>query len=134
MATLQFYHEKWKYKIEPSAAYYRLTFAKSLHRSVDYVLSIVFCQGNSIAYKSRQSLKIQVGLWLLTMIVVIYGYTGTLTAYLTLPKWMPTVSTAQDLASRDDIHFTVESDNELYYKINVANFMQREVWAICINI
>ena len=128
MASFQFYHKKWNYNIESDDSN-RLTFDKSLHRSFDYVLSIVFCQGNCVAYKSRLSLKIQVGLWLLAMIVVIYAYNGTLTAYLTLPKWMPTVSTAQDLASRDDIHLTIESDNELYYKINVTNFIPHEVLA-----
>lgn len=58
------------------------------------------------------------------MVVVVYAYTGVLTAYLTLPKLEPTVDTFEQLASSRRFRITVEKDTLLANQIMVTSLMQ----------
>ena len=56
------------------------------------------------------------GLWLLVMVVITNAYTGTLTAFLTVPKLEPTVNTLEELAVGGKFKLTVELNSDISYK------------------
>lgn len=56
----------------------------------------------------------------MSLIVLMNAYTGTLTAFLTVPKLKPTISTIEELeASSNERMLAVEPDTDFYYKCMV---------------
>ncbi len=68
--------------------------------------------GNLVPYNSRQSFKILVGIWLLSMLVLIYAYTGVMTSLLTVPKLQPIVQTLEETVQKNRL-VTMERDRTL---------------------
>lgn len=64
--------------------------------------------GNYIRYTTNSLVKMAIVLWLLPMLVLVYAYTGTLTACLTFPKLEPLVSTLEQVAASRKFRLTVE--------------------------
>jgi len=103
-----------------------------IYRQLEYVLTIVFSQGNLlnkyiimynlikellqlgnlVPYNSRQSFKILVGIWLLSMVVLIYAYTGVMTSLLTVTKLQPIVQTLEETVQKNRL-VTMERDRTL---------------------
>ena len=69
-------------------------------------------QGNTVPYQSRQSFKILVGIWLLSMVVLIYAYSGVMTSLLTVPKLKPIVQTLEETIQQNRL-VTMERDRTL---------------------
>lgn len=76
--------------------------------------------GDYTYYKARLSLRLSVGIWLLTMIILVNAYTGTLTAFLTVPKLKPTVDTFEELANSQEKTLIIEPNTALSIKIMVC--------------
>ncbi len=64
--------------------------------------------GNSVSYNARTSFKILVAFWLLSMVVIVFAYTGVLTSLLSVPKLEPTVNTVENLANDGKLRMTIE--------------------------
>ena len=75
--------------------------------------------GDYIYYKALLSLRLSVGIWLLAMIVLVNAYTGTLTAFLTVPKLKPTINTFEELANSKERTLIIEPDADLAFKFMV---------------
>nr|CAH0108301.1 unnamed protein product [Daphnia galeata] len=69
-----------------------------VNRYAIYMLTVITGQGNHLSSKEKFSLRLAVGLWCLTMIVLVNAYSGTLTSYLTVPKLVPIVNTFAELS------------------------------------
>ena len=55
-------------------------------------------------------------------IVVVNAYTGVLTAFLTVPKLKPTISTVEELAeNKDGLSLVIEPETDLSYKFTVSH-------------
>ena len=68
-------------------------------------------KGNSGSHtRDRSSYKILTGIWLLSMVVLINGYSGVLTSYLTIPKLNPIANTLQEVADSKELRVTVEKN------------------------
>lgn len=77
--------------------------------------------GNYIRYSSRTGIRLVLSAWLLSMVVIVYAYTGVLTAYLTVQKLEPTVDTFEQLASSNcRFRITVEKDTLFSNQIMVT--------------
>lgn len=63
-------------------------------------------------YQSPQSFKILVGIWLLSMVVLVYAYTGVMTSMLTVPKLKPIVQTLEETVQQSRL-ITLEKDTTL---------------------
>ncbi|KAI9554064.1 hypothetical protein GHT06_019336 [Daphnia sinensis] len=72
-----------------------------------FVMTIVAAQGNYASPKTGFPFRLMLGLWCLTMVVLVNAYTGTLMSYLTVPKLKPIVNTLAELAARRDTQMTV---------------------------
>lgn len=59
-----------------------------------------FNQGYHHRYKLTKAFQIMIGLWLLSMIVLVYAYTGVMTSLLTIPKWEPIVKDFEDVVTQ----------------------------------
>lgn len=71
-------------------------------------LNWLFYTGNKVS-GTNFSLLIVTGNWLLAMVVIIYAYTGVLTALLSIPKLEKTIETLEELASSSRFKLTIES-------------------------
>ncbi len=60
--------------------------------------------------RDRSSYRILTAIWLLSMVVLINGYSGVLTSYLTIPKLNPIVNTIKEVAERKELRVTVEKN------------------------
>jgi len=58
---------------------------------MQYVIGNFFYKGNHVSSQFGVTFKFMVGVWLLSMIVLIYAYTGVMTAFLSVPKLEPTL-------------------------------------------
>lgn len=67
----------------------------------------------------RTSIRMALAAWLLAMVVIVYAYTGVLTAYLTVSKLEPTVDTIEQLASSNRYRITMERSTLLSKQIMV---------------
>lgn len=68
---------------------------------------VCFPIGNYASPKTGFPFRLMLGLWCLTMVVLVNAYTGTLMSYLTVPKLKPIVNTLAELADRHDTQMTV---------------------------
>lgn len=85
-------------------------------------INIVACiPGNYIRYTTGDLVRIAILFWLVPMFVLVYAYTGTLTAFLTAPKLEPIVSTLEELAETQKFHLTVEKNTLMASIIFVSN-------------
>jgi len=76
-------------------------------------------EGYLVSYTSRQSLKILVGVWLISMVVLINAYAGVMTALLTVPKLMPIVNSLEEAATQNRL-VTLEFNTPMYRIISVS--------------
>ncbi|KAI9556993.1 hypothetical protein GHT06_016787 [Daphnia sinensis] len=76
------------------------SFTDAISRHVNYVITVITGQGNSISPKEKFSLRLVAGLWCLTMMVMVNAYSSILTSYLAVHKLTPIVNTLQELAAR----------------------------------
>ena len=53
-------------------------------------------KGNRVSSQFGVTFKFMVGVWLLSMIVLIYAYTGVMTAFLSVPKLEPIVKNFEE--------------------------------------
>nr|CAH0102497.1 unnamed protein product [Daphnia galeata] len=58
----------------------------------------------------RLSFRILVGAWLLVATVLVNSYSGTVVAYLTVPKMKPSINTFEDLAASEDVQLLIKED------------------------
>ena len=58
----------------------------------------------------RFSLRILVGVWLLIATVLVNSYSGTVVAYLTVPKLKPSINTFEDLVKNEDVGLIIKDD------------------------
>lgn len=58
----------------------------------------------------RFTLRILVGVWLLIATVLVNSYSGTVVAYLTVPKMKPSINTFEDLLANEDVGFLIKDD------------------------
>ena len=65
-------------------------------------------EGNAVPYTARNSFRILIGLWLLSMVVITYAYTGVLTSMLASPKLEPTVDSLDELVKGEKFRLTLE--------------------------
>ena len=108
------------------------------YKQIEYVLTIISCQGivmyfffftsitflfirsnfqmerkgNSTPFKVNWPFRTVTAPWLLSMIVIIYGYLGVLTANFTVPKMEPIVNTFDELASSSHFRVTLSSNQQ----------------------
>ena len=75
-------------------------------------------EGYLVSYTSRQSLKILVGFWLISMVVLINAYAGVMTALLTAPKLMPIVNTLEEAVTQNRL-VTMHTTSLMYEFISV---------------
>ncbi len=75
-----------------------------------YYYLYFFHIGNVVSYNVRTSFKILVGIWLLSMVVLIFAYSGVLTSLLSVPKLEPTVNTLEDLVKGGQLRITIEKN------------------------
>lgn len=73
-------------------------------------INLVTKGNNGSHTRDRSSYKILAGLWLLSMIVLINGYSGVLTSFLTIPKLNPIANTLQDVAESNELRVTIEKN------------------------
>ncbi len=82
--------------------------------SIDFKFPKYFLrEGNKLSQKASLSLHLTVGLWCLTLVVLINAYTGKLTAYLAVPKLEPIVNTLIELAASRDKKLTMDFESDL---------------------
>lgn len=67
-------------------------------------------------------MRIVIVLWLLPMFIMIYAYTGTLTAFLTIPKLEPIVTNLKELADSSRFRLTIEESTQMADIIFVGCF------------
>ena len=70
-------------------------------------------KGNSFSYATKTALRIAGTAWLLSMIVVIYAYSGVLTSLLAVQKLEPTVDTLDQLVAGGKFQLTMEKNSQL---------------------
>ena len=61
-------------------------------------------------YTARNSIRFIIGLWLLTMVVIVNSYSGVLTSLLAIPKLEPTIESVEDLVASEQYKLTIEKD------------------------
>ena len=69
----------------------------------------------------RLSFRILVGAWLLVATVLVNSYSGTVVAYLTVPKMKPSINTFEDLAASEDVQLLIKEDVIIGQQILVVN-------------
>nr|CAH0102495.1 unnamed protein product [Daphnia galeata] len=74
-----------------------------------YVLNIITNQGGNVAV-AHFSFRILVGVWVLIATVLVNSYSGTVVAYLTVPKMKPPINTFEDLAASNDVEILIKED------------------------
>ena len=87
-----------------------------------------FFSGNHLSSKEKFSLRLAVGLWCLTMIVLVNAYSGTLTSYLTVPKLEPIVNTLAELSLRTNTEITSDFEKESTQMFLVSYFKTTPIW------
>lgn len=68
--------------------------------------------GNYIKYSSRMSMRIVVASWLLSMVVLVYAYTGVFTSIMAVPKLEPTINSFEELVKSTRFKLTMEKQTE----------------------
>lgn len=66
------------------------------------------------------SFRILAGCWLLATSVLVYGYSSTVVAALTVPKMKPAVNTFEDLVESQDVSLLIRGDLVVGQQIMVS--------------
>ena len=83
---------------------------------------IVSVTGGNVAVVSL-SFRILVGAWLLVATVLVNSYSGTVVAYLNVPKMKPSINTFEDLAASEDVQLLIKEDLIIGQQILVVNLL-----------
>lgn len=75
--------------------------------------------GNNIPQKLEMGSRLAVAAWLISMVVIVYGYTCVMAALLTVPKLEPTINTLSELALDKSYRITLEKENLITEQIMV---------------
>ncbi len=111
----------------------RQSLRQTIYNQVDYVIRHFTNQGKILLFekingnkkikspikkgssgthsRTRTSLKILTGVWLLSIVVLINGYAGVLTSLLTVPKLRPIAQTLKDVAESTELRVTCEKNS-----------------------
>ncbi|KZS21010.1 Uncharacterized protein APZ42_012161 [Daphnia magna] len=100
MAFLTHFNRQYIFKLT--------SFMQTMSDHAVYAITVITGQGNSVSAKERLSFRLLLGIWCLTMVVLVNAYTTTLTSYLTVPKLKPIVNTLAELAASHDTQMTVD--------------------------
>ena len=85
-----------------------------------YAMNMMRTGGNIAVV--RFSLRSLVGVWLLIATVLVNSYSGTVVAYLTVPKMKPAINTFEDLVANEDVGFIIKDDVIIGQQILVKVF------------
>lgn len=74
------------------------------------------------------SFRILVGVWVLIATVLVNSYSGTVVAYLTVPKMKPPINTFEDLAASNDVEILIKEDVVIGQQLMVNKFIEIEYY------
>jgi hypothetical protein len=74
------------------------------------------------------SFRILVGTWVLIATVLVNSYSGTVVAYLTVPKMKPPINTFEDLAASNDVEILIKEDVVIGQQLMVNKFIEIEYY------
>lgn len=86
-----------------------------------------FLTGNYIRYTAGVAVRIAIVVWLLAMVVLVYAYTGVLTAMLTVPVLDPTVKSLREVATSGRYRLIIEKSLLLANQIWVKHYYIRNL-------
>ena len=77
--------------------------------------------GNVTPSLDKFSIRIMIGLWLLMMVVLINAFGGTLTSFLTSPKFEPTIESFEQLVDRNKTLITEKGAYEEIFLVGYTH-------------